>query len=118
MFNQSGEDAKTEGWENKQKEPPTSLESPIVREVISDCQLRQEMKYPKYPAGRGKLQPIRCLGYVQISKISSEGIVVDANSVFAAFKVFDNEALIKEVSLSALSSKVCMDSCTSEISQN
>ena len=76
------------------------------------------MKNPKYPAGKGKIQPIRCVGNVQVSKISPEGIAVDANSVLATFKVFDNEALIKEVSLSALSSKVSMDSCTSEISQN
>jgi hypothetical protein len=76
------------------------------------------MRNPKYPAGRGKLQPIRCVGSVQVSKMSSEGKVVDANSVLATIMVFDNEALIKEVSLSALSSKVCMDSCTSEISHN
>jgi hypothetical protein len=76
------------------------------------------MKNPKYPAGRGKLQPIRCVGYVQVSKMSSEGIAVDVNSILATFKVFDNEALIKEVSLSALNSKACIDSCTSEISQN
>ena len=52
------------------------------------------MKNPKYPAGKGKIQPIRCVGNVQVSKISPEGIVVDANSVLATFKVFDNEALI------------------------
>jgi len=101
-----------------QKDPPKASESLSVCDEISGFTLRQVMKNPKYPAGRGKLQPIRCVGYVQVSKMSSEGKVVDVNSVLATFKVFDNEALIKEVSLSALNSKICMDSCTSEFSQN
>jgi hypothetical protein len=53
-----------------------------------------------------------------MSSINSEGKVIAVKYVHASFKLFDNEALVKEISSSAINSKLCMDSYTSEISKN
>jgi hypothetical protein len=53
-----------------------------------------------------------------MSKVNSEGKVVSVTTVPAAFKVFDNDAIIKEISSGGESLKLNMDSCSNEFSQN
>jgi hypothetical protein len=50
--------------------------------------------------------------------VDSEGKVVAATSVPAAFKLFDNDAIIRETSSGSESLKLNMDSCSYEFSQN
>jgi hypothetical protein len=73
-------------------------ESLTVSEEITGLHLSQELKSPKYLAEKARVQPIRCLGSLQISSINSEGKVLSVKSFPATFKVFDNEVLIKEIS--------------------
>jgi len=50
--------------------------------------------------------------------VDSEGKIVAATSVPAAFKLFDNDAIVKETSSGSESLKLNMDSCSYEFSQN
>jgi hypothetical protein len=53
-----------------------------------------------------------------MSKVDSEGKVVSVKSVPAAFKLFDNDGIIKEITSGSKNLKLNMDSCSNELSQN
>ena len=50
--------------------------------------------------------------------INSEGKVISVKSFAASFKLFDNDAIIKEISSGGKSLELNMDSCTNELSLN
>jgi len=53
-----------------------------------------------------------------MSKVNSEGKVVSVKTVPSTFKLFDNDAIIKETSSGGKNVNLNIDSCTYEFSQN